>query len=292
MAPTFYATVDADSCRPQWMPQASYLLPASSFARKDMRTPRLPDGCDVAADWGGFVASKLRGGDVGFSEAQYVEWLRRIPDLRWAALWDLPCEPSITETQGSVRLRQLWTREHAREMVEAQWTSGDTWAWVPTVQGFDVEDYVQAVEDMRPLISELDRSYQDMATTDYEDSEGDNPWEHCARSFRVGIGSLCARKDERQIWRIVSEVTRRLPGIPLHLWGVKVNALRNWPGGIPRNIVSTDSAAWNGRFKSDIDKCNAEQRALGMSQRQYGYAVKLPRYLESFQRAVTRGDWD
>lgn len=49
MSIQFMATIDGDSCRPQWMEAGSYLLPASSFLRKGFRTPRLPAGSRVAA---------------------------------------------------------------------------------------------------------------------------------------------------------------------------------------------------------------------------------------------------
>src|SRR5690348_3105788 len=41
-AVTFYATIDADSVR-DYMPAVPVLLPASSWARYGLRTPRLPD---------------------------------------------------------------------------------------------------------------------------------------------------------------------------------------------------------------------------------------------------------
>jgi hypothetical protein len=284
----FYATIDGDSCRPQWMAPGHYLLPASSFRRKGFRTPRLPEGSSVAADWGGFVASKLRGGDVGFDEDRYVHWLRRIPMLKWAAMWDLPCEPSICETQGSVRLRQLWTREHAQRFVE--WFGDEPWAWVPTIQGYTLDEYKQACEDMAPLIDELREWYEMLAEDgDFlfcDDAEPTHPYGELWDHFRVGIGSLCARRNVDEIRRIVEYVAGRFPGIPLHLWGVKVQALAGWPGGLPEAVTSVDSAAWNGRFKRDIPIINAEQARLGMTQREYGYRVQLPAYLDRFRAAV------
>lgn len=288
MALSFYATVDGDSCRPQWMAPGHYLLPASSFRRKGFRTPRLPEGSVVAADWGGFVASKLRGGDVGFNEDTYVHWLRRIPMLGWAAMWDLPCEPSIVETQGSVRLRQLWTREHAVQFLE--WFGDEPWAWVPTIQGYDLADYKQACEDMAPLIDELHEYYAVLAEDgEYlycDDEEPVNRWGGLFDHFRVGIGSLCARKNVGEIREIVEYVAARFPGIKLHLWGVKVQALAGWPGGVPEAVVSVDSAAWNGRFGRDISTINAEMHRLGYTQREYGYKVTLPAYLARVEAAL------
>lgn len=288
MTISFFATIDGDSCRPQWMPAANYLLPASSFRRKGFRTPRLPAGSSVAADWGGFVASKLRGGDVGFTEDTYVTWLRKIPNLTWAAMWDLPCEPSIVETQGSVRLRQLWTRQHAKAFLE--WYGDEPFAWVPTIQGYTLEDYKVACEDMAPLIDELHEYYATLAEDgDYlltDETEPENPWANLFGHFRIGVGSLCARKDVGEIQAIVNYVAGRFPGIPLHLWGVKLAALQAWAGGVPAAVTSVDSAAWNGRFGRDIATLNADMAARGMTQREYGYVVSLPRYLARFELTV------
>src|SRR5919198_5756842 len=71
---TFYATIDADSIR-SYMPAVPYLLPASSWARYQLRPVRLPRRLrHVAADCGGFVATRIWG-DYRFNPTQYVSWL-------------------------------------------------------------------------------------------------------------------------------------------------------------------------------------------------------------------------
>ncbi len=53
-----YATIDADSVRP-YMPAVPVMLPASSWARRGMRSPRLPAHVlETSADSGGFVAAR------------------------------------------------------------------------------------------------------------------------------------------------------------------------------------------------------------------------------------------
>jgi hypothetical protein len=70
----FYATIDADSVRSD-MPTVPYLLPASSWARYNTRSVRLPRRLrHVAADGGGFVATRIWG-DYRYSPQQYVSWL-------------------------------------------------------------------------------------------------------------------------------------------------------------------------------------------------------------------------
>src|SRR5262245_43492402 len=291
----FYVTVDGDSIRQDWMPaDATYLLPASSFLRKGFRTPALPEGARCAVDWGGFVVQSKWGGDVKYCIEDYLDWLERIPGLQWAALWDLPCEAQLAPDGTEVRRRQQWTAQMAHDFIDEYIEY--PWAWIPTIQGQTLDDYKLACDDMEPLIRELKEYYMELGSDawglaeDMEEDEG-NQIEH----FRVGIGSLCARKDVREIWEIVEYVTARFPDIDFHLWGVKVAALKDWPGGIPANVVSTDSAAWNGRFKSDIPTINAEMARLGMSQREYGYKVQLPKYLGSFAKATAiqrERDWD
>ena len=81
---TFYATFDSDSECSYIPTGTSVLLPASSYARDNLRKPRLPGTIrDVAADCGGYVASRIWG-EYRYSLEQYVNWLRSFSP-RWAA---------------------------------------------------------------------------------------------------------------------------------------------------------------------------------------------------------------
>jgi hypothetical protein len=203
---------------------------------------------------------------------------------------DQCCEQEITGTnEGVVRERQVWTDEMAQRFIDEH---GDVpWAWVPTLQGWTVEDYLQAADDMEPLIRMLQSYYYERPGYLYETTDEPDPIElerveRNVLDFRVGIGTLCARKDTAEVIAIVEALTARFPGVRFHLWGVKLAALASWPGGLPAQVVSTDSAAWNGRFGSDITEINAEQARLGQSQREHGYRVRLPRYVDRFRAAV------
>jgi hypothetical protein len=269
MSAEFYATIDADSMLPQHMPaDVAYLLPATSFYRKGFKAPRLPEGAEVAVDCGGFVATRIWGA-YRFDLHEYVAWCERVPGLRWAAMMDQCCEQEITgANEGVVRQRQIWTYEMAERFVDEY---GDVpWAWVPTIQGWTVTDYLRAADDLEILIAERQRYYRERRMLD----------------FRVGIGTLCARKDTSQVVDIVEALVDRFPDVSFHLWGVKLQALRDWPGGLPGAVVSVDSAAWNGLFGSDISKLRAARARLGMSQRAFGYRVQLPRYVAKFREAV------
>jgi hypothetical protein len=91
--------------------------------------------------------------------------------------------------------------------------------------------------------------------------------------FRVGIGSLCRRNRVSHIAPVVDAVAAVLPGIPLHLWGVKVGFLKQSVSPHPQ-IVSVDSAAGNGRFARGLER----YRQSGLSQRAYLHQVQLPAY--------------
>lgn len=254
MSTTFYATIDSDSVR-SFMPDVPYMLPASSWSRKRMKPPRLPAHVrHTAADCGGYVATKIWG-EYRYSPAQYVDWLGSFrPD--WAAMMDYCCEPDLPVV---TRERQAKTTAQAYHF----WTEYQRvpWVWVPTVQGWDVSDYLRHAKELRPLIDEMVEYYG-------RDS-----------AFRVGIGTLCRRAKSDTIRAVVRAVAWELPGVPLHLWGVKQRALN---AALAWRIASVDSAAWNSRFGRDLERCRQD----GMTQRQYSYLVALPRYLEQLAGRV------
>jgi hypothetical protein len=141
---------------------------------------------------------------------------------------------------------------------------GVRWTWVPTVQGWEIEDYRRHARELAPLVREMA-------------SQGE--------AFRVGIGTLCRRADVRMIHAVVRAVNEELPGVPLHLWGVKLGALQS-AAGLPHQVRSVDSAAWNGLFGRDIEKARAERVAAGISRAQHCWQVMLPRYRAKVETAL------
>jgi hypothetical protein len=270
----FYATVAWDKfykTPKTWgcMPDVPYLLPASSWARGGVPLPPVkvpPHVRHVAADSGGFVATRIWG-DYRYNLHQYADWLSTSnPD--WAAMMDYCCEPEITgKNDGVIRERQARTTENAWK---AWWQYQDVeWAWVPTVQGWNVEDYIRHAKALRPLICAMQRHYKSVG----------NPY------FRVGIGTLCARANSEMIRRVVKAVRWELPRVPLHLWGVKLKAVH--PLLASQGVVSVDSAAYDpGGFGRDGIAAREEQRELGMTQREYVYRIALPNYIEKFQQRL------
>jgi hypothetical protein len=271
----FYVTVDAHSLR-DYMPAVPVLLPASSWAGRWLRRrpgaavvtgalprPRLPAQLtEVAADSGGFVAAR-RWGDYRYTLEQYADWLATFTP-QWAAMMDYCCEDELTAGRpGLVRERQRRTTGLAWRTWQEYGSA--PWCWVPTVQGWHVEEYQRHSEDLAPLVRDMVAAYG---------ADG---------AFRVGVGTLCRRADVSMIHAMVRAVASALPGVGLHLWGVKLGALEH-PRGLPEAVVSVDSAAWDGRYGRGRLAANAS----GLRHRKYSYTVSLPRYLRKVEAALAR----
>jgi hypothetical protein len=246
------------------------LLPASSWAgctlRKHGIVRKIPvptlfaETVDRAADCGGFVATK-KWGEYKYSAAQYVDWLDGWHPT-WAASMDYCCEDEITSgNAGIVRTRQHLTTEMAYHF----WNTYQDapWPWVPTVQGWTLNDYEYHAQEMKPLILDMHAHYGPQS------------------AFRVGIGTLCRRASSEMIQDVVLAVSRILPDVPLHLWGVKLGLMQS-AIALPAHVVSVDSAAWNGMFRTGRE----HWKASGLSQRQYCFNVALPAYEQKIQAAL------
>lgn len=274
----FYATLTYGHTRPYMPGDVLYMLPASSWARGIKSNGQFPAYNlpahikHVSADCGGFVASRIWG-DYKYSPAQYVDWLTRFPSgvLKWAATMDYCCELPLTlGQQKAVIERQTKTTLNA-------WLFWDEWrhvpwAWIPTIQGWEVEDYIRHAQELKPLINQMQAHYQAI----------ENPY------FRVGIGTLCARADTQMINAVVRAVTEILPNTPLHLWGVKLGYLKS-KVAIPENVASFDSAAWSpGGLGRDGAIARRERLELGIPQRKHDYTVALPNYQRRIADALAR----
>lgn len=279
---TFYPTVSKGEFG-KYCNVPCALLPASSWAGYELKEHGLdkngliraipePNAAIVsrivkkAADCGGFVATKKWNGNYIYTPEQYVARLRTwIPD--WAAMMDYCCENEITTgNPGIVRKRQ----EQTTEMAHHFWNMyrSEPWAWVPTIQGWEVEDYKRHVREMKPLIREMQAYY---LQRDGVSSE-----------FRVGIGTLCARASAEMIRKVVIMVASELPGVPLHLWGVKLSVLQ-MPISIPQQVVSVDSGAWNGMWGKDRELWKRSP----YTQREWCFKVALPEYQAKIQAALS-----
>lgn len=258
---TFYATFDIDSLCSYIPEQTAILLPASSWARIGLKKPAIPAHITMkAADSGGFVASRVWG-EYRYSLAQYVSWLETWRP-QWAATMDYCCEPELAQI---TRNRQDRTTHNALATWETYHNT--LWAWCPTIQGYTPDEYKRHASELKPLIDAMQAHYTSIG----------NPW------FRVGIGTLCKRNDVTSIQAIVSAIRGILPGVPLHLWGIKLDALRSIN---LTQVTSTDSAVWHsGMYASNDIRALAQEQ--GMSIRAYKVKVNLPAYITKIEKAVT-----
>jgi hypothetical protein len=255
----FYATFDVDSLCSYIPESIPVLLPASSWARKGLNTPRVPAHITrLAADSSGFVASRIWG-EYRYSLEQYVTWLQSFRPL-WAATMDYCCEPELAVVTEQ---RQQCTTENASQAW--QHCQQLPFAWVPTIQGWLPEDYRRHASAMYPLIAEMQAAY------------ANNP------HWRVGVGTLCRRNDVEAVQAILDAIREVLPGIPLHLWGIKLDALRSLDLA---QVVSTDSAAWHGNFGRERDETCKRAAEAHLSMRRYAVTVKLPAYVNRIHAAV------
>lgn len=178
---------------------------------------------------------------------------------------DYCCEDEITSGKpGVVRERQ----DRTTAMAHLFWQEyrDCPWVWVPTILGWSVPDYERHAREMKPLIDEMRAFYA---------ARGQG------HIFRVGIGTLCARASATMIQEVVLTVSHLLPGIQLHLWGIKLDAIKRGMA-LPREVSSVDSGAWNGMFRTG----RTEWKLSGFSQREWCFKVALPRYEGKFNAAL------
>src|SRR5579872_6641649 len=152
---TFYPTVSRDEVT-KYLTTSRILLVASSFAAAEVRKygkvrgkipqPNLPENTTLrAADCGGFVAT-FKWGKYPYTPEQYVEWLYGW-NPQWAATMDFCCEDEITGGKpGIVQERQQKTTDMAYHF----WNTyrNAPWCWIPTIQGWAVEDYERHAHEM------------------------------------------------------------------------------------------------------------------------------------------------
>lgn len=257
---TFYATFDVDSLCSYIPAGTPVLLPASSWARVGLKKPSIPPQItDTGADCGGFVASRIWGEyryDLTMYEARLRTW-----SPQWAATMDYCCEPELCEV---TRERQAKTTANAREA----WLKfkSASWAWVPTIQGWTPDDYRRHAHELLGLIEEMRIYYADNS------------------AWRVGIGTLCRRADVVTVQAIIDAVCEVLPpDITIHLWGIKLDALRSL--NLHGRGYSSDSAVHHMAMyaKNDIKAAAAN---AGMSLRRYKVMVNLPAYITKVYEAV------
>src|SRR4051794_3600429 len=146
--------------------------------------------------------------------AEHIKRWKSCANLVSAVSQDWMCEPFILEKTG------LTVADHQRLTIERYdaLLACDTGVYIlPVLQGYRPEEYVSHLHQ-------------------YGDRLRTGAW--------VGVGSVCKRNSKpEQIEAIVRAIKAERPDLRLHLFGVKLTALKN---EVVRNLAwSADSMAWS-----------------------------------------------
>jgi hypothetical protein len=167
--------------------------------------------------------------------ADYVDAVIRydltIGSLVWAAPQDMMVEQEMLERTSLTREdHQVWTVANYLELTElwharvdndpANWALPEGCPFIPVVQGDTAESYLTCIEMYLAAGVDL----------------------YAAPA--LGVGSVCRRQGTAEISDVIAAITARLPGIDLHLFGVKTLGLRRY-GHLLTAGSSTDSHAWS-----------------------------------------------
>jgi hypothetical protein len=263
-------------------PLPAALLPAASFTNKNssgkyyLRPPTYPLlAQERGADCGAFTVMAYWGNEYRFTLKQYRDWLYSWTyPPHWAATMDKCCVNRGGTYPGKeeVRRRQQWSTEKAWECWDFYRTV--PWAWVPTITGYYLEEYLQHACDLEHLIIKMSRYYHDPGRWDEEEIDAGY-----GSAFRVGIGSLCGRATPVFLVELL-KMLRDSIITPFHLWGIKLGTLQKGielPG-----VISCDTSAWNGLFGKEHE----EQKDSGKTETEYSWQVSMPDYQQKVAAAL------
>ncbi len=179
-----------------------------------------------ALDSGGFGELR-KNGKYSYTPKQYIEAVNRLnPDLFFSMDW--MCEPTILKKTGlSVKDHQLKTTENIFAIKVLRERQGSAFRGASSklrtysefcgvIQGWSLDDYLVHIDQLK---------------------------EHDCITPIMGIGSICRRHKEEEIFEIISSIKKELPKTNLHGFGVKTSVIKKFPEVI--NLLdSIDSAAW------------------------------------------------
>lgn len=200
--------------RASWLPRTDVPLFVSAVQLRRRRTFPQARG-RWALDSGGFSQLLLHGcwtGDDAAYAAEVLAWAEEVGMPDFAAIRDWMCEPIMLAKTGRT------IAEHQARTIEsfvALRALAPTIPWMPVLQGWQCDDYLDHVEQYSAAGIDL----------------SDEPV--------VGVGSICRRQATKQAARIIRAVA--LQRIRVHAFGVKTDGLRAF-GDF---IASADSMAWS-----------------------------------------------
>jgi hypothetical protein len=284
-------TADEDILEVLATKRINLLFSAASNLTKRGITPvpiLTENGIGLAADPGGFIATHKFGGVYPFSNQEYFDWLTGFkPD--WAGIPDLSCVAFVGQGKqrkvvepdpAMVQLRQDQTTAWVEEYI-ARWPQ-TPWAWVPTIQGYTIEQYRRHARALAPFISHLYWHYWEMCQIEEDDGEIDAANTRF-EAFRVGIGGLVGRDKPGFVREILLAIKEEIGEyIPLHAWGLKLRYLKACQ--LLAGRYSFDTSCFDERYS---EKDRQAQKASEDTQVEYRWKVAQPDYDTRVQRVLS-----
>lgn len=206
----------------------------------------------VMLDSGAFGSAFWDGGYT-YGTDDYLDIVARLRPAWWVTM-DYPCEPNILKDMP-VRQRIDRTVDNTATLSTAPFSG-----FLPVIQGWQIKDFLYCVDRMEQadLIREV-----------------------------MGIGSICRRGKQEPIVAIIRELSKRLPGIKFHAFGVKVSTLSYNNGEILNYLDSLDTAAWQFNEKDELGGWRP-RTCEDLSRRLIGYKAKLEGRIEGPYQGVLR----
>ena len=213
--------------QPSWFTATTDLLFVSDTRLRDRKSmPRARGAWSL--DSGGFTQLQKHGSWDSVTPRQYADRVRRyaeeIGNLVWAAPQDWMCEPIIINGgqigKTTFAGTHLSVAEHQRRTVEnflELRSLAPDLPFIPVLQGFALDDYLACA--VRYAEQGVDLSAEPT----------------------VGLGSVCRRQNTSEAAAIITAITRAVPGIRLHGFGIKTSGLSAY-GSL---LASSDSTAWS-----------------------------------------------
>jgi hypothetical protein len=210
---------------PSWLRRARHLPLFVSRRRLERLAKLFRATTPWALDSGGFNEVTEHGGWHRVSERDYVDAVarydREIGGMEWAAPMDWMMEPPALAATGlSPREHQQRTVDNYPRLLEL-WPqfSDDTCPIMPALQGDERDGTTHA-----DCVDLYEAAGVDLTAVPL-----------------VGLGSVCRLESTNRIVDLVTAVADRLPGVPLHGFGVKTLGLEK----IAHLLASADSQAWS-----------------------------------------------
>jgi hypothetical protein len=201
-----------------WQNRQALAAPQFMFSLrrlKDRQSPAPFEGRDWIMDSGAFSEITING-KYTYTTDEYLHYVEmHQPGLYFNM--DFMCEPFVLEkTGGTVKEHQQKSIDNQIKIMDRMDHYDITGQFAGCIQGWELKDYIEHIDMLK--------------------AQG------CITS-KMGVGSVCRRKNTGDIVNILQAVKEALPNVKLHGFGIKTQALQ-YPS-ICAALDSSDSMAWS-----------------------------------------------